>query len=204
NLNPVLLAGTTVKRASLDNATEIVRLDRDEGDTVHVEKGGESIVKEVGVNVGERSAGALEFGYAEHCPEWNSRYDEQGGEAVHYCPNEDGCKPQIVGKLQHFVGRKMMDIMGFGNETIDTFFELGLVTKISDIYQLKDRRQELVGIARFGEKSIDNLLRGVEQSKEKPFEKVLFALGIRHVGETVAKKLAQHFRTLDNMKQASL
>lgn len=204
NLKPVLLAGTTVKRASLHNANEIVRLDLHEGDTVYVEKGGEIIPKVMGVNLSKRPAGALPISYPEHCPECNSQLVRQEGEAVHYCPNEDGCKPQIVGKLQHFVGRKMMDIMGLGNETIDTFFELGLVTKISDIYQLKDRRQELVGIARFGEKSIDNLLRGVEQSKEKPFEKVLFALGIRHVGETVAKKLAQHFRTLDNMKQASL
>lgn len=204
NLKPVLLAGTTVKRASLHNANEITRLDLHEGDTVYVEKGGEIIPKVMGVNLSKRPAGALPISYPEHCPECNSQLVRQEGEAVHYCPNEDGCKPQIVGKLQHFVGRKMMDIMGLGNETIDTFFELGLVTKISDIYQLKDRRQELVGIARFGEKSIDNLLRGVEQSKEKPFEKVLFALGIRHVGETVAKKLAQHFRTLDNMKQASL
>lgn len=204
NLKPVLLAGTTVKRASLHNANEIARLDLHEGDTVYVEKGGEIIPKVMGVNLSKRPAGALPISYPEHCPECNSQLVRQEGEAVHYCPNEDGCKPQIVGKLQHFVGRKMMDIMGLGNETIDTFFELGLVTKISDIYQLKDRRQELVGIARFGEKSIDNLLRGVEQSKEKPFEKVLFALGIRHVGETVAKKLAQHFRTLDNMKQASL
>lgn len=204
NLKPVLLAGTTVKRASLHNANEIARLDLHEGDTVYVEKGGEIIPKVMGVNLSKRPAGALPISYPEHCPECNSQLVRQEGEAVHYCPNEDGCKPQIVGKLQHFVGRKMMDIMGLGNETIDTFFELGLVTKISDIYQLKDRRQELVGIARFGEKSIDNLLRGVEQSKEKPFEKVLFALGIRHVGETVAKKLAQHFRTLDNMKQTSL
>lgn len=204
NLKPVLLAGTTVKRASLHNANEIARLDLHEGDTVYVEKGGEIIPKVMGVNLSKRPAGALPISYPEHCPECNSQLVRQEGEAVHYCPNEDGCKPQIVGRLQHFVGRKMMDIMGLGNETIDTFFELGLVTKISDIYQLKDRRQELVGIARFGEKSIDNLLRGVEQSKEKPFEKVLFALGIRHVGETVAKKLAQHFRTLDNMKQASL
>lgn len=204
NLKPVLLAGTTVKRASLHNANEIARLDLHEGDTVYVEKGGEIIPKVMGVNLSKRPAGALPISYPEHCPECNSQLVRQEGEAVHYCPNEDGCKPQIVGKLQHFVGRKMMDIMGLGNETIDTFFELGLVTKISDIYQLKDRRQELVGIARFGEKSIDNLLRGVEQSKEKSFEKVLFALGIRHVGETVAKKLAQHFRTLDNMKQASL
>lgn len=204
NLKPVLLAGTTVKRASLHNANEIARLDLHDGDTVYVEKGGEIIPKVMGVNLSKRPAGALPISYPEHCPECNSQLVRQEGEAVHYCPNEDGCKPQIVGKLQHFVGRKMMDIMGLGNETIDTFFELGLVTKISDIYQLKDRRQELVGIARFGEKSIDNLLRGVEQSKEKPFEKVLFALGIRHVGETVAKKLAQHFRTLDNMKQASL
>lgn len=204
NLKPVLLAGTTVKRASLHNANEIARLDLHEGDTVYVEKGGEIIPKVMGVNFTKRPADAQPIVYPQFCPECNSALVRQEGEAVHYCPNEDGCKPQIVGKLQHFVGRKMMDIMGLGNETIDTFFDLGLITKISDIYSLKNRREELVHIERFGQKSIDNMLNGIELSKEKPFEKVLFALGIRHVGETVARKLAQHFKTLDQMQQASV
>src|SRR5690606_28389080 len=120
NPKPVLMAGTTAKRASLHNANEIARLDLQEGDTVDVEKGGEIIPKVMGVNLSKRPAGALPISYPEHCPECNSQLVRQEGEAVHYCPNEDGCKPQIVGKLQHFVGRKMMDIMGLGNETIDT------------------------------------------------------------------------------------
>jgi DNA ligase (NAD+) len=204
NLKPVLLAGTTVKRASLHNANEIARLDLHEGDTVFVEKGGEIIPKVMGVNIDKRPEDALPIHYPLTCPECGTTLIRQEGEAVHYCPNEDGCKPQIVGKLQHFVGRKMMDIAGLGKETIDTFFDLGLISKISDIYILKDRREELVVIERFGQRSIDNMLVGIELSKQKPFEKVLFALGIRHVGETVAKKLAQYFKSLDNMRMASV
>ncbi|WDF70460.1 NAD-dependent DNA ligase LigA [Sphingobacterium oryzagri] len=203
NLAPVLLAGTTVKRASLHNANEIARLDLHEGDTVYVEKGGEIIPKIIGVNNEKRVTHTAPIVYPSVCPECGTQLVRQEGEAVHYCPNEAGCRPQIVGKLQHFIGRKMMDIQGMGDETMETFFKLGLLRKIADIYSLKDHQEELKGLARFGEKSIDNMLTGIELSKEKPFEKVLFALGIRHVGETIAKKLAQHFKHIDQLIAAS-
>ncbi len=203
NLKPVILAGTTVKRASLHNANEIARLDLHEGDTVYVEKGGEIIPKIIGVNSEKRAVGTAPIVYPSVCPECGTALVRQEGEAVHYCPNEDGCRPQIVGKLQHFIGRKMMDIQGMGDETMETFYKLGLLRKIADIYSLKDHQEELKGLARFGTKSIDNMLAGIEQSKSKPFEKVLFALGIRHVGETIAKKLAQHFKTIDQIIAAS-
>ncbi|NGM63866.1 NAD-dependent DNA ligase LigA [Sphingobacterium sp. SGR-19] len=204
NLEPVLLAGTTVKRASLHNANEIARLDLHEGDTVYVEKGGEIIPKVIGVNNEKRAVGTSPIVYPTVCPECGTQLVRQEGEAVHYCPNESGCRPQIVGKLQHFIGRKMMDIQGMGNETIETFYSLGLLHNISDIYSLKEHREELKTLERFGEKSIENMLTGIENSKDKPFEKVLFALGIRHVGETIAKKLALHFKSLDNLAQASV
>ena len=204
NLKPILLAGTTVKRASLHNANEIARLDLHEHDTVFVEKGGEIIPKIIGANVEKRPEGTKAFEYPSTCPECGTPLIREEGEAVHYCPNEDGCKPQIVGKLQHFIGRKMMDIQGLGDETIETFYKLGLIRKISDIYTLIDRKDELVGIERFGQKSIDNMLNGIEQSKNKPFEKVLFALGIRHIGETVAKKLAQHFKNIEAIKNSTV
>lgn len=203
NLKPVLLAGTTVKRASLHNANEIARLDLHEGDTVFVEKGGEIIPKIIAANIEKRPADAVAIVYPSNCPECGTALIREEGEAVHYCPNDAGCRPQIVGKLQHFIGRKMMDVQGLGDETIETFFRLGLIRKISDLYSLKDRSDELVGIERFGQKSIDNMLKGIEQSKEKPFEKVLFGLGIRHIGETVAKKLAQHFKNIDAIKSAT-
>lgn len=203
NLKPVLLAGTTVKRASLHNANEIARLDLHEGDTVFVEKGGEIIPKIISANIEKRPEGAVAISYPTHCPECNTELVRQEGEAVHYCPNEDGCRPQIVGKIQHFIGRKMMDIQGLGDETIETFYRLGLVSKISDLYALKAHQDQLVGLERFGQKSIDNMLAGIEASKQKPFEKVLFALGIRHIGETVAKKLAQHFKNIDAIARAT-
>src|SRR5690606_9005281 len=204
NLEPVLLAGTTVKRASLHNANEITRLDLHEGDTVYVEKGGEIIPKVIGVNNEKRAVGTSPIVYPTVCPECGTPLVRQEGEAVHYCPNETGCRPQIVGKLQHFIGRKMMDIQGMGNETMETFYSLGLLRNISDIYLLKEHREELKTLERFGEKSIENMLTGIENSKDKPFEKVLFALGIRHVGETIAKKLALHFKSLNNLAQASV
>ncbi len=204
NLKAVQLAGTTVRRASLHNANEIERLDLHEGDIVAVEKGGEIIPKIISVNRELRKPNAQAILYPTHCPECGTALVREAGEAVHYCPNEDGCRPQIVGRLQHFIGRKMMDIMGMGNETIESFYSLNLLRKISDIYQLKNHRDELKKIERFGEKSIENMLTGIEQSVEKPFEKVLFGLGIRHVGETTAKKLAQHFKNIDNMQAASL
>ena len=204
NLKPVLLAGTTVKRASLHNANEIARLDLHEGDTVYVEKGGEIIPKIIGVNNAKRAVGTSPIVYPVVCPECGAPLIRQEGEAVHYCPNEEGCKPQIVGKLQHFIGRKMMDIQGMGDETIETFYKLGLLRKIADIYTLKDHRDRLKTLERFGDKSIENMLMGIEFSKNKPFEKVLFSLGIRHVGETIARKLAQHFKTIERMALASV
>ena len=203
NLQPVLLAGTTVKRASLHNANEIARLDLHKGDTVYVEKGGEIIPKIIGVNLEKRLADTTAFIYPDSCPECGTTLIRQEGEAVHYCPNETGCPPQIVGKMQHFIGRKMMDIEGMGDETVETFFKKGLLHNIVDIYGLKDHQEDLQQLERFGQKSIDNMLSGIEKSKEKPFEKVLFSLGIRHVGETIAKKLAQHFKNIDAIAQAS-
>jgi len=203
NLQPVLLAGTTVKRASLHNANEIARLDLHQGDTVYVEKGGEIIPKIIAVNLEKRLADTTAFIYPDSCPECGTTLIRQEGEAVHYCPNETGCPPQIVGKMQHFIGRKMMDIEGMGDETVETFFKKGLLHNIVDIYGLKNHQEDLQQLERFGQKSIDNMLAGIEKSKEKPFEKVLFSLGIRHVGETIAKKLAQHFKNIDALAQAS-
>lgn len=203
NLEPVLLAGTTVKRASLHNANEIARLDLREGDTVYVEKGGEIIPKVMGVNLLKRTPGSEPILYPTQCPECNTPLVRKEGEAAHYCPNEAGCPPQIVGRMQHFIGRKAMDIEGMGNETIETFFKRGLLFNITDIYALKDKQDILTQLDRFGQKSIDNMIAGIEKSKEKPFEKVLFALGIRYVGETVAKKLALHFKNIDALAAAS-
>ncbi len=204
NLKPVFLAGTTVKRASLHNANEIARLGLHEGDTVFVEKGGEIIPKIIGVNNEKRAKNTLAIVYPTHCPECGASLVRQEGEAVHYCPNEEGCRPQIVGKLKHFIGRKMMDIQGLGKETVETFYQLGLLSKISDIYLLSSHREELKKIERFGDKSIENMLTGIEESKNKPFEKVLFALGIRHVGDTIAKKLTTYFRTIQAMSEATV
>lgn len=203
NLQPILLAGTIVKRASLHNANEISRLDLHEGDTVYVEKGGEIIPKIMGVNLERREINATPISYPTHCPECGVLLVRQPEEAVHYCPNNEGCRPQIVGRIQHFVSRKMMDIMGLGDETIETLYDKGLIRHISDIYKLHMHRDELTALDRFGDKSIDNMLAGIENSKKKPFEKVLFALGIRHVGETVAKKLAYHFKSIDRLAEAS-
>lgn len=203
NLKPVLLAGTTVKRASLHNANEIVRLGLHEGDTVYVEKGGEIIPKIIGINLAQRLPEATPILYPDCCPECGRQLVRKEGEAVHYCPNEDACRPQIVGRIQHFIGRKAMDIEGMGDETVETFYRLSLLRHISDLYRLKDRQEELQQIERFGEKSISNLLAGIEKSKGQSFEKVLFGLGIRYVGETIARKLAQHFRTVDALAAAS-
>lgn len=202
NLKPVLLAGTTVKRATLHNANEIERLDLHEHDTVLVEKGGEIIPKVIKVNLDKRLPGAQKIEYIQNCPECGTELIRKEGEAVHYCPNDEACPPQIVGRIQHFISRKAMNIEGIGAETVETFYQKGLLKHISDIYQLKNREEELKQLERFGEKSIQNLLEGIEKSKKMPFEKVLFGLGIRYVGETVAKKLAQHFKTIDNIIKA--
>ncbi len=203
NLKPVLLAGTTVKRASLHNANEIQRLDLHQGDTVLVEKGGEIIPKVVRVNVEKRKPGAEKIHYIEACPVCATPLIRKEGEAVHYCPNDEGCRPQIIGKMQHFISRKAMNIDGIGDETIETLYSRGFIRHISDIYTLWQHEEELKQMERFGEKSIKNMLDGIERSKNMPFEKVLFGLGIRYVGETVAKKLAQHFKNIKNIEQAS-
>ncbi|MBW4891298.1 NAD-dependent DNA ligase LigA [Mucilaginibacter sp. HMF5004] len=204
NLKPVLLAGTTVKRASLHNANEIIRLDLHEGDSVYVEKGGEIIPKITGVNETKRKAGAHPIAYITHCPECNAELIRKEGEANHYCPNDEGCPPQIVGKMQHFIGRKAMNIDGLGDETIDAFYQKGLINHISDIYELHTHADELKQMDRFGERSIANMLEGIEKSKQMPFEKVLFGMGIRYVGETVAKKLVAYFKNIDALMAASV
>lgn len=204
NLKPVLLAGTTVKRATLHNANEIIRLDLHEGDTVLVEKGGEIIPKIIAVNTAKRRPGAASIVYPETCPECGSNLIRKEGEAVHYCPNDEACPPQIVGKMQHFISRKAMNIDGLGHETIETFYQKGFIRHISDLYTLFEKEEQLKQLDRFGVKSITNMLDGIEKSKQMPFEKVLFGLGIRYVGETVAKKLAAHFKNIDSLMNASL
>lgn len=203
NLAPVLLAGTTVKRASLHNADQIEKLDLHEHDVVKVEKGGEIIPKITGVNFEKRKLESNKIQYITHCPECNSELIRKEGEAQHYCLNEDACKPQIVGKMQHFTSRKAMNIDSLGDETIEQLFIAGLLTGIADIYRLKDKELQLLQLDRFASKSVFNLIQGIEKSKENPFEKVLFGIGIRYVGETVAKKLAYAFRNIDAIMQAS-
>lgn len=203
NLKPVLLAGTTVKRATLHNANEMERLDLHEHDTVLVEKGGEIIPKVIKVNLAKRLPGAKKIEYIHHCPECNTPLIRKEGEAVHYCPNEDGCAPQITGRIQHFISRKAMNIEGIGAETVENLYQKGLLKHISDLYFLKEHEEELKQLDRFGEKSILNLIEGIEKSKQMPFEKLLFGLGIRYVGATVAKKLAQQFKNIDRIAEAS-
>lgn len=204
NLKPVLLAGTTVKRATLHNADEILRLDLHEKDTVYVEKGGEIIPKIIKVNLAKRLPNSQPIAYVSHCPQCGSQLMRKEGEVAYYCLNEDGCPPQIVGKIQHFISRKAMNIDGLGDETIETFYQKGLVTSIGDLYTLHTKADELKKLERFGEKSIENMLNGIEQSKQMPFEKLLFGLGIRYVGETVAKKLAMGLKNIDNLANASI
>ncbi len=202
NLEPVLLAGTTVKRASLHNADQIEKLGLRVGDTVFVEKGGEIIPKIVGVDETLRPPNSIPVEYITHCPECNTELVRKEGEAQHYCPNEYGCPPQIKGKMEHFISRKAMDIDGIGSETIELLYNQGLASTVADLYQLQ--YDELLGLERFAEKSVTNLLEGVEASKQIPFERVLYGLGIRYVGETVAKKLAFHYKTIDNLMNATL
>jgi len=201
NLTPVQLAGTTVKRASLHNADQIEKLDLHEKDFVYVEKGGEIIPKIVGVNINKRKHDATIIKYITHCPICNTLLVRNDGEANHYCPNELGCAPQIKGKIEHFISRKAMDIDGMGPETIELFYESNLVNNIADLYDLTF--DDIINLERIADKTANNILQGLEQSKQRPFERVLFAIGIRYVGETVAKKLARHFLTVDNIKKAS-
>ena len=204
NLKPVLLAGTTVKRATLHNADEILRLDLHEKDTVYVEKGGEIIPKIIRVNLSKRLTNTAPIAYVSHCPECGSQLFRKESEVAFYCLNEDGCPPQIVGKIQHFISRKAMNIDGLGDETIETFYQKGLVNSISDLYSLHLKADQLKQIERFGEKSIENMLNGIEKSKQMPFEKLLFGLGIRYVGETVAKKLVKSLKNIDQLSNASI
>ena len=202
NLEAVQLAGTTVKRASIHNADQIAALDIRLHDMVYVEKGGEIIPKITGVELSQRPADSTPFEYITHCPECGAELVRYEGEAKHYCPNASGCKPQIIGRIVHFVGRKAMDIDGLGGETIELLWQNGLIGNIADIYSLDPIK--LASLPRLGEKSAANILEGVRLSKEVPFERVLFALGIRFVGETTAKYLATHFRTLDNIAAATI
>ncbi len=203
NLKPIFLAGTTVKRATLHNANEITRLDLHQGDWVYVEKGGEIIPKIIEVNKSKRKRNAEPILYRSTCPACDTTLVRKEGEAAFYCLNDEGCPPQIVGRIQHFTGRKVMDIDGLGDETIETLYQKGFINHISDLYTLHQRADELKPLERFGEKSINNMLDGIEKSKQMPFEKVLFGLGIRYVGATVAKKLTSYFKTIDNLMAAS-
>ena len=200
NLEPVQLAGTTVKRASLHNADQIEKLDIRENDTVFVEKGGEIIPKIIAVDFTKRPENSQQTKYATNCPECNTELIRTEGDAKHYCPNEFGCAPQITGRIQHFISRKAMDIDGLGGETVDLLRKEGLIQNYADLYDLKV--EQVIPLERMAEKSAQNMVTGIEKSKEIPFEKVLFALGIRFVGETVAKKLAKHFKSIDNLMAA--
>jgi len=200
NLEPVQLAGTTVKRASLHNADQIEKLDIRINDTVFVEKGGEIIPKIIAVDLTKRPEDSAPTRYAENCPECNSVLVRTAGDAKHYCPNEFGCAPQITGRIQHYISRKAMDIDGLGGETVDLLRKEGLIQNYADLYDL--RVEQVIPLERMAEKSAQNMVAGIAKSKEIPFEKVLFALGIRFVGETVAKKLAKHFKSIDNLMAA--
>lgn len=202
NLAPVHLAGTVVKRASLHNADQIEKLDIRVGDTVYVEKGGEIIPKIIKVELAKRPLDSKATAYATHCPECDTELVRTDGDAKHYCPNEFGCAPQITGRIQHFISRKAMDIDGLGGETVDLLRKEGLVTSYADLYELT--KEQIIPLDRMAEKSVQNMIAGIEKSKEIPFEKVLFALGIRFVGETVAKKLAKHFKSIDALLAADI
>ncbi|MDZ4664588.1 MAG: NAD-dependent DNA ligase LigA [Bacteroidota bacterium] len=195
NLKPVLLAGTTVKRASLHNADIIEKLDVRVGDQVFVEKGGEIIPKIIGVDLTKRPANLKPTQYISECPECGTNLIRLEGEANHYCPNENGCAPQVKGKMEHFVSRKAMNIDSLGAETIDQFYNAGLIKNIADLYDLK--KEQLLPLERMAEKSAQNIIDGLKNSCAVPFERVLFAIGIRHVGETTAKKVAKKVKTIE-------
>jgi DNA ligase (NAD+) len=202
NLEPVLLAGTIVKRASLHNADQIKKLDIRVGDTVFVEKGGEIIPKIIAVDLTKRPADSEPTQYIHQCPECGTELTRSEGDAKHYCPNEYGCPPQITGRIQHFISRKAMDIEGLGGETVELLFKEGLIKDYADLYSLT--KEDVLPLERMAEKSAENLVKGVADSVKVPFERVLFALGIRFVGETVAKKLAKAYKSIDALKEASL
>jgi DNA ligase (NAD+) len=202
NLEPVQLAGTVVKRASLHNADQIEKLDIRIGDTVFVEKGGEIIPKIIAVDLSKRQANSEPTKYITHCPECQTELIRGESEANHYCPNFYGCPPQIIGRIQHYISRKAMDIEGLGGETVALLFNNGLVHNYADLYELTV--EQILPLERMAQKSAENLVNGVENSKNIPFERVLYSLGIRFVGETVAKKLAKHYKCIEALSQASL
>ncbi|SIS65743.1 DNA ligase (NAD+) [Zobellia uliginosa] len=202
NLEPVLLAGTTVKRASLHNADQIAKFDIREGDTVFVEKGGEIIPKIVGVDFTKRPQDSKPTEYITHCPECHEKLVRTEGDAKHYCVNYYGCPPQITGRIQHFISRKAMDIEGLGSETVELLYKEGLIENYADLYTLT--KEQVLPLERMAEKSAENLVKGVADSVKIPFERVLFALGIRFVGETVAKKLARAYKNIDALMEASV
>ena len=201
NLEPVQLAGTVVRRASLHNADQIEKLDIRIGDTVFVEKGGEIIPKIIAVNLENRSSNSEKTIYISKCPECQSILERQQGEANHYCPNFYGCPPQIIGRIQHYISRKAMDIIGLGAETVTLLYQNGLVKNYADLYDLSVA--QILPLERMAQKSAENLVKGVQNSVQIPFESVLFALGIRFVGETVAKKLAKHFKSISALSTAT-
>lgn len=202
NLAPVHLAGTTVKRATLHNANEMERLNLHIGDTVFVEKGGEIIPKITRVDVSKRIAGSQMIPFIQNCPVCDTKLIRIEGEAAWYCPNDKGCAPQITGKIEHFIQRKAMNIDGIGSETIEMLYQKKLIRNVADLYTLT--YDQLIQLDRFGEKSVTNVLNGIEASKQTPFKSVLFAIGIRYVGSTVAEKLALHFKSINALQKASI
>ena len=202
NLDPVQLSGTVVRRASLHNADIIASLDLHIGDMVYVEKGGEIIPKITGVEVSARPAGSEKVTFITHCPECGSELVRYEDEAAYYCTNETACPPQIKGKIEHFISRRAMNIEGLGPETVDLFYQEGLIHDIADLYTLQTA--DICRLERMGEKSAENIIQGIERSKEVPYERVLFALGIRFVGETVAKKVAKAFCSIEALASANL
>ena len=201
-LEPVVISGTTVKRASLHNADQVEKLDLRLGDRVYVEKGGEIIPKITAVDPTNRGFEGDKIYFISRCPECSSLLEREDGEAQHYCKNETECPPQEIGKIQHFIGRKAMDIEGLGGETAALLYQEGLLNSIADLYRLQP--DQILPLERMADKSVSNLIEGIEKSKNKAFDKVLFGLGIRFVGETVAKKLSKQFKSMSNLQQASL
>lgn len=201
NLTPVQLSGTTVKRATLHNEGEIKRLDLHEGDTVFVEKSGEIIPKVTRVVTELREKNAKPIIFTENCPECETKLVREEGEAAYYCPNENGCPPQILAKIQHFIHRKAMNIEGIGSKTVELFLKEKLIKDVADLYELD--KEKILALPNFKEKSVENIFIGVEESKKQPFKNVLFALGIRHVGASIAEILADEFSSIDNLQKAT-
>jgi len=201
-LNPIVLGGTVVKRASLHNADQIEKLDLYYGDSVAIEKGGEIIPKITSVESSKRSTDAIKVHYITQCPDCKTELVRMAGEADHYCPNHDGCATQIIGRIQHFISRKAMNVYGLGNETIELLYHQGLLMSYADLYTLT--YDQLIPLERMADKSVQNILDAIDQSKTVPFERVLFGLGIRYVGQTVAKKLALSFGSIDALAKANL